>query len=287
MSATANRRRGMPDRVATVADKRFRRPDVRPAKQRRSSRRLWRLGAGVLGIVVLTVVGVWAASRALDSQWLAVDRLAIHGNERLSAAAVETQIGSVRGQNLLRVDLQHLQEQLLESPWVAAVTVRRVLPSTVDIHVVERDPIALARLDGALYLVDASGVIIDQYGPQYGDFDLPIVDGMAVKTPKGGAAIDPGRAQLVARFLAAMAQRPELRRSLSQLDVSRDANVAVLLNDDPTQLFLGDEQFVDRLRTYLEIRPTLAEQMDDVDYVDLRFGQRVVVKNRGDRARRQ
>jgi cell division septal protein FtsQ len=157
----------------------------------------------------------------------------------------------------------------------------------VDIHIVEREPVALARLDEALYLVDGAGVIVDQYGPQYADFDLPIVDGMAADTPGGGSAIDPGRAQLVARFLAAMALRPELRRSLSQMDVSRDGNVAVLLNDDPARLFLGDEHFVDRLRTYLEIRPTLAEQMDDVEYVDLRYGPRVVVKNRGDRAHRQ
>ena len=30
-----------------------------------------------------------------------------------------------------------------------------------------------------MYLVDERGVIIDQYGPQYADLDLPIVDGLS------------------------------------------------------------------------------------------------------------
>ena len=46
-------------------------------------------------------------------------------------------------------------------------------------------------------------------------------------------------------------------------------------------------EFVERLRTYLEIRPTLAERMSDVDYVDLRYGQRVIVKDRTARTQRQ
>jgi hypothetical protein len=44
---------------------------------------------------------------------------------------------------------------------------------------------------------------------------------------------------------------------------------------------------VERLRTYLEIRPTLVERLHDVDYVDLRFEKRVIVKERKDRTQRQ
>ena len=32
-----------------------------------------------------------------------------------------------------------------------------------------------------LYLVDASGDVIDEFGPQYAEFDLPIVDGLVAR----------------------------------------------------------------------------------------------------------
>lgn len=283
----APKRRGVPGSAASVADKRFRRPDVRPGRGRRLSQRIWRYTGIGLGLAGLVAVGALASSSVVSARLLAVDRVKVQGNHRLSTGEIDALIGSVRGQSLLLVDLQQFRARLLESPWVASVNVRRMLPSTIEVQVVERDPVAVARLSQRLFLVDGAGVIIGEYGPQYADLDLPIVDGMSLADDGKGSAIDPARAQLVSRFLSALATRPELRLSVSQVDVSREANVAVLLDDDPTLLYLGDDQFVERLRTYLEIRPTLAERLNDVDYVDLRYSQRVIVKQRKDRTERQ
>ena len=60
---------------------------------------------------------------------------------------------------------------------------RRSLPSTVEVVVSERQPIGIGRINGELYLVDERGVVIDQYGPQYADLDLPIIDGLAARRP--------------------------------------------------------------------------------------------------------
>ena len=51
--------------------------------------------------------------------------------------------------------------------------------------------------------VDETGTVIDQFGPQYSEFDLPIVDGLV--SPGGGGtqgAIDPARVELAARVIA-------------------------------------------------------------------------------------
>ncbi|MEO6222894.1 MAG: FtsQ-type POTRA domain-containing protein [Vicinamibacterales bacterium] len=280
MNDTPNKRRGIPGGAASLADKRFRRPDVRPGRSRRFSRRLIRtVGIGLV-LVALLAFGAFLATRVVGARVLAIDNVTVHGNRRLSISEIGLLIDSVRGQSLLLVDLQQFRASLLVSPWVASVTVRRVLPSTLEVRIVEREPVAIARVGQQLFLVEGTGVIIDAYGPKHADLDLPIVDGMASSDANGGPVIDPSRAQLMSRFLGSLAERPELRRSVSQVDVSRDGNVAVLLDGDSTLLYLGNDQFVERLRTYLEIRPTLAERMHDVDYVDLRFGQRVIAKDR-------
>ena len=279
--------RGVPGGAATVADKRFRRPDVRPGRGKRLSQRIVKWAGTGLVLGGLVAVGAILSTRLVGAKLLAVDRVEVRGHRRLSEAALDEARGSVRGKSLLLVDLEEFRALLLNSPWVASVTVRRVLPSTLEVHIVEREPVAIARLGQQLHLVDGAGVIISEYGPQHSDFDLPIVDGMGPDDAGNATRIDPSRAQLVGRFMGALATRPELRKSVSQVDVSRDGNVAVLLDGDPTLLYLGDDQFVERLRTYLEIRPTLTERMNDVDYVDLRYGQRVIVKDRNARTQRQ
>jgi cell division septal protein FtsQ len=43
-------------------------------------------------------------------------------------------------------------------------------------------------------------------------------------------------------------------------------------------LRLGDDAFVDRIQDYLDVAPALRERVAQIDYVDLRFGERVYVR---------
>lgn len=280
MSAPTSVRRGLPAGGAGVADKRFRRADVRPGRRRRLLQRLWQVGRVVLGLAVVVGGALFVSARVVDARFLAVRSVPVQGHHRLTLGEIEALIGDVRGESLVTVDLSRVRARLLGSPWVADVTLRRVFPDTVEVRIVEREPIAIARLGQQLYLVDESGVIVGEYGPEYADFDLPIVDGMAAPRTEDGPDIDPARAQLTARFLRALASRPALKRAVSQVDVSMTGNVTVLLGDDPTLLYLGDEFFAERLQQYLDLTPALAERGRQADYVDLRYGDRVFLKDR-------
>src|SRR4029079_14294257 len=88
------------------------------------------------------------------------------------------------------------RKRLMASPWVEEVTLRRMLPSRVDITIRERRPMGIGRLAGALYLVDAHGVVIDEYGPKYADFDLPIVDGLSGRPNAEPNSVDERRGLL-------------------------------------------------------------------------------------------
>ena len=62
----------------------------------------------------------------------------------------------------------------------------------------ERRPMGIGRVGRELYLVDARGMIIDEYGPNYAEFDLPIIDGLQAAPSNGGPVIDEQRAVLAA-----------------------------------------------------------------------------------------
>ena len=64
----------------------------------------------------------------------------------------------------------------------------------------------------------------------------------------------------------------------------RDA--VVILEDDTALLRLGDRDFVERLQSYLDLAPTLREYVPAIDYVDLRFGDKVYVGGAGQQGRR-
>jgi len=186
-------------------------------------------------------------------------------------------LNGLRGESLVWTDLDHWRKQLLASPWVRDAALRRSLPSTIEVAISERQPFGIGRINADMYLVDERGVIIDQYGPQYADLDLPIIDGLAAVN-HDGSLTDERRADLAARLMTALRAKPQVARRVSQIDVADLHNVAVILTGDPAVIQLGEDQFLPRLQGYLELASALRERVADIDYVDLRFDDRIYVR---------
>jgi cell division protein FtsQ len=262
--------------VTAPSDKRFRRAHMKPAKKRSGWKGWrWRMAVTLVAaaLTFYTAHRVIAIVHGLDI--FHVDQIVVRGNQRLSTGEVLALLQGLRGQSILSVDLEEWRRALLRSPWVADAVLRRTLPSTVEVTIQERAPLGIGRVDGVLYLVDDRGAIIDEYGPSYADLDLPIIDGLS-SDPRDETA-DAYRATLVRRLLEAL--RPQrMAAQISQIDVSDARNAVVLLEGDPTLIRLGSERFVERLQSYFDLAPALRERIPAIDYVDLRFDERVYVR---------
>ena len=268
----AGPRRGLPSggTVSAAADRRFRRSSIRPGKRRSWRAALTRallIGAGAVAVLALATWGVLSFTNAGIFR---VDHVDVQGNHRLADGEVRALLDGVTDQSIFHVDLGEYRVRLLDSPWVSDAVLWRVFPSTVQVRVTERTPLAVARLNRLSYLVDATGTIIDAAGPQYREFDLPIVDGLLADDASGTLA-DPERVQLVERLLADLSGRSDLLKRISQVDVSNPRNAVVLLDGEPARLFLGDRDFLARLQRYEEAAGKVRERVAAIDYFDLRF----------------
>ena len=262
--------------VTAPADKRFRRAHVSP--RRRGWRPSWAALARVTIAVVIAVFTVYrGVAFVFTTHALNVMHVTVAGNERMSRGEVLSRLDGLEGAHMLTVNLEAWREKLRGAPWVADATLRRVFPNTVMVVIAEREPMGIGRLNDRLMLVDPEGTIIDEFGPNYAMLDLPIIDGLAAGGP---TLVDGERATLASRLISGLQQRPELAKMVSQIDVSDARDAAVLLKNDPAVLKVGHEKFAERLQAYLELAPALRERVEGIDYVDLRFDERVYVRPR-------
>ncbi len=280
-------------KVKTLTERNFRRARAKPAKRKYLTVLFsWKVARIVLIGVVVSLAALRAAQLAYASEVFRVSHVAVHGNVRVSTGEVEAMVRELKGTNILTTDLGFWRGKLLESPWVAEVSLRRVLPATVDVHISERSAFGLGRNGDTLYLISPDGTVLDEFGPRYSAFDLPIVDGLFVrktapraKRGRGGSEpaskVDPARATLAARVIESIRGSDQLEPRLSQIDVSDAHDAVVLLDGDPALLHLGEDRFRERLHSYLEYAERLRERIPNIDSVDLRFEERVYVKPRG------
>ena len=262
--------------VRPEPDKRFHRAHVQPFGRR--SRSLTGRALRLLLAVALLGGGAWQGAKLLvGAGVLQIDEVVVDGNRNLSRGEVLALLEPLRGANILTVDLEEYQELVLDSGWVQSAALRRLLPATIEVTITERVPIGLVRFATQLYLVDATGTVVDEYRPQFAALRLPVIDGLQLRDNRG-SAFDRTRAALAARLTTALAARPDLAGAVSQVDVSDASDAVVLLSGDSTLLHLGHERFVERIDRYLDLAQTLRASVPDIDAVDLRYDKRVYVR---------
>lgn len=271
--------------VAAPSDRRFRRARVTPSRKR-SWRPSWRTLVRAAVVVVLVGFAIYRlVDLALSAQALRVVRISVHGNERMSRGEVLAILDGLRGRSMVTADLEVWRQKLLNSPWVADAAIRRVLPGTLTVAISERKPMGIGRIHDSLYLVDEEGAIIDEYGPNYAELDLPIIDGLTAAPSASSTLVDDARAALAGRVLSDLRQRPDLATRLSQIDVTDPRDAVVILKGDTALVRIGEDRFVERIQSYVDLKPALLDRVPSIDYVDLRFDERVYVRPLGQRSR--
>ena len=129
------------------------------AKAQRRAR--WRRARGWAGrggvLAVVTAALAWVL---LLSGWLAVDRVEVVGNSRLTTEQVRSAVGVEDGTPLARVDTSGVRDRVAALAPVATVEVLRSWPGTLRVELTERVPVAGVAGPGGVQLVDAEGVVI-------------------------------------------------------------------------------------------------------------------------------
>lgn len=248
------------------------------------ARRFALAGAGGLLVVGAAALGVmWAggylgamsdgAGRLLDAQTrgvgLAVARVLVVGREETDPHELLEAAGPLVGASILSVDLDAVRARVETLGWVRAAAVRRLLPDTIQISIVERAPSAVWQKEGSLSLVDQSGAIIREIGA-YEYAHLPLIVGA-------------GAPEAAAQVLDALSQHPELKKMTAALvRVSKRRWNMRLRNG--VDIKLPDEEMPRALATLAELQSAQRLLDQPLEYIDLLDPERMVVRRKGEPA---
>jgi len=237
-------------------------PGAAPAAPRAPRPRWLRVVRAVTALLVAAALvgSPWWGPRALGKlDFFHVRRIEFEGI-RYAKAAQLVRAMSVDTTQSVWQPLPALEKRIAGHPLVSAAAVERRLPGTLVVHVVERQPIALVQVDGALRPTDVTGVILP-IDPARVGMDVPIaaadsallhlLDGLRREAPA-----------LYARVTQAQrAGADELRLMLGSLAVRTMSDVTV-----------------SRFRDILPVEADLARNRLRVVELDLRFREQVIAR---------
>lgn len=226
-----------------------------------------RMLVAALTVTVCTVIGLWAVWRA--GQWtldklvyennsFAIQQMDIQTDGIISPDQLRRWSGVKVGHNLFALDLARVKRDLELVPMIRSASIERILPGTLRIRVMEREPVAQVNvprpkadgIDLIVFQVDAEGCVMLPIDPRQravplseADDQLPVLVGLNVSELQPGRKIDSVPVRAALRLIDAFESSPMAGLAdLKRIDVS-EADVLTVTSGQGSEVTFSLENF--------------------------------------------
>ncbi|MCK5244919.1 MAG: cell division protein FtsQ/DivIB [Desulfobacteria bacterium] len=237
----------------------------------------------VLGsVAILSSVMIFCHDLLTQSACFEIRTVLIEGCRRISPSEVREWAELDQKTNILSVNIKALQRRLTGHPWIKSADIRREIPSTLHMKVLEYTPVAIVDC-GRRLLIDDTGRIFKKV--DHGEeIRVPVVTGLRMSDIE----VDGGNAS---PFLETVLAVTRLARaegsilpfgSISAIHLDKEIGLTIYAFDSDTAIKLGFENYPEKFNRLREMMPYIESQqgMLHVKSVDLKDTRRVVVKQR-------
>jgi hypothetical protein len=250
-----------------VLDVKLRSSQVRAARTRMAAASLGAVFATVFSLYLVYRGGEWLLNRLVyENKAFAIEDIEAQTDGVIPLEQLRRWSGVKLQQNLLALDLGRVKRDLEMVPLVRSVSVERILPRTLRIHITESEPLAQVNvprpsanggIEMSLYQLDADGWVILPLEPRdrvtalnQSDEPLPLIGGINANTLQPGRRLSAPQVQAALQLLVVFEQSPMAGVvDLKRVDVSFP-EVLVVTTGQGSEVTFGLTDFEQQLRRW-------------------------------------
>ena len=229
--------------------------------KRRSPRRILK---GFLFIVICTaIVGILVYSPIFVLRHVQVDGAVYLKKEELVRIS-----GIYMGEPLFQLETDQVTKRLLQDLRIEEALVRRQLPSTLEITIKERMPVATVACEYGYLDIDRQGKVIDSYRTLK-NMPIPMITGVQVRDLYIGDDVED---EMVKKILSCLQQLDDASlNQLSEISIT-GPDYLVAYTTNSVQIRLGKlERMEEKARLTQDFLKDLATNPYQVEYVDFNY----------------
>jgi len=227
---------------------------------------LWSITALLLLLSALSLA-LYISPEKLRS-FFPIRHVVFSGHKHLTDAELRTLAAIPAKESLLTLSEKGLSQRLLKSPWVRSIHIRREFPGTLSVMIEESVPFALLDMNGHLFLIDEKGKLLEELKEGSIPF-LPVIIGDPFKKREVfSEALNLVRSMKDTGFLS--------ERGHIEVVATRPHELLSVI--DGTVIKIGSGEYREKLQRLVEIEVEIKKRNIPVDYVDLRFANRIILK---------
>lgn len=197
-----------------------------------------------------------------------VEHIAFAGNKHLTDDELRILAQVHLNESLVMISNKKVSQQLLKSPWIKSVNIRKDFPDTLLLTIQETEPFALLDMHEHLFLIDENGKLLEELKGDAIPF-LPVIKGDPLKDKDGFSD-----ALNLVKLMNAKGFSSE--RDHIQI-IARKAH-DISLEIDGTLVKIGTGGYEEKLERLIRLEEDIKNMSLHVEYIDLRFSNKAIVK---------
>jgi cell division protein FtsQ len=210
---------------------------------------------------------------------------AIHleGHTLSNPAAVLQEMHLNPGTSLLAVQPYKIEKALIQQPWIEKAELTRIWPDQVRIKIREHQPVALAKLEQKLYLMDTRGVLFKVMEP-CDPHDFPVITGLQLEHFQ---RLEGNMTPMLAKIFDFLELLREKNNSLnlatvSEINVDSERGLTIYPSELNLGVSIGFQGHSQKLANLQKVLPYLKQHGDltNIEKIDLNYPQRILVSRK-------
>ncbi len=208
----------------------------------------------------------------LSVKVLIVRNIVITGNKNITEQQIRNALALKEGSSIIYPGSKTLYERLKKISWIKDVVIRKDLNGTLTIHIKESTPVAIAMANEKAYLVDYEGHVLEDFTEKLKDNQifLPLLKD-----------IDPFNNKDTIQSAVALLNfinSKGLVKSKDEITITGTQPDNLTINMNNIRIIIGNGDWENKFAKYMVVNSEIQRRGLNVQYVDLRFPDKVIVK---------
>jgi cell division septal protein FtsQ len=235
------------------------------------------IALGTAGISLLFGV-MFAAKRAIGAAtFFRLKNIEVSSAKRLTQEEILGLAGVENGQDLARMNLKRMGEQLSQNPWVETVRINRYFPDRLTIAVTEREPLAIVNM-GFIYYLDKKGTVFKVLN-QGDKLDFPVVTGFSEEEMNSNPAGTREALKATCELLGILREKGAfILADVSEIHYDKGYGFTLFTSSGALPVKVGSGDFSAKVDRLARIYRELMAQHPSLQYIDLDYNDKIVVK---------
>jgi cell division septal protein FtsQ len=245
----------------------------------------WRKYLRPLGAIALGIAGVSLAAGVVylgfrivgSTTFFRLNTIEVASAKRLSREDILALSGAQPGQDLARMNLKRMGEQLALNPWVETVRIHRYFPDRLSISVSEREPLAVVNM-GFIYYLDRKGNVFKVLN-QGDRLDYPVVTGFSEEDLNNNPAGTREALKTTCELLGILREKGAfILADVSEIHYDKGYGFTLFTASGALPVKIGSGDFAAKIDRFARIYKDLMAQRASLHYIDLDYVDKLIVK---------